>query len=203
MNEIQRSIDSWEGKDIGQCCNQFILEGPLVRAGAKHERHNFLFDGLMISCKASQSSRLPGTEFRLKEKFVLRKFRVVDREDTPELRFAFELVGREEAGVVFCARSAEEKNTWMAALLMLQSRCTLERMLDAELQKEEQEQPLRLPSLDLYRFTVRDSEENIVFEEHMQSKTGIPIIKAGTVDKLIERLTYHMYAGERSPSACY
>ncbi|XP_047668922.1 son of sevenless homolog 2 isoform X2 [Tachysurus fulvidraco] len=194
MSEIQRSIDGWEGRDIGQCCSQFILEGPLVRAGAKHERHNFLFDGLMISCKANQSSRMPGAEFRLKEKFVLRKYRVVDREDSQDLRFAFELVGRDEGGAVFCARSAEEKSAWMSALFMLQCRSTLDRMLDAELQKEEEEQPLRLPSPDVYRFTVRDSEENIVFEEHMQSKTGIPIIKAGTVEKLIERLTYHMYA---------
>ncbi|XP_072533330.1 son of sevenless homolog 2 [Salminus brasiliensis] len=198
MNEIQRSIDGWEGKDIGQCCSQFILEGPLVRAGAKHERHNFLFDGLMISCKANQSSRLPGTgsgaEFRLKEKFVLRKYQIVDRDDSGELRFAFELVGREESSAVFCARSVEEKNAWMAALVTLQYRSTLDRMLDTELQREEQAQPLRLPSPEVYRFTVQDSEENIVFEEHTQSKTGIPIIKAGTVDKLIERLTYHMYA---------
>lgn len=200
MNEIQKSIDGWEGRDIGQCCSQYILEGPLVRAGAKHERHNFLFDGLMISCKANQSSRMPGAEFRLKEKFVLRKYRVVDREDSSELRFTFELVGRDEGGAVFCARSAEEKSAWMSALFMLQCRSTLERMLDAELQKEEEEQPLRLPSPDVYRFTMRDSEQNIVFEENMQSKIGIPIIKAGTVEKLIERLTYHMYAGKLSLS---
>ncbi|XP_028854735.1 son of sevenless homolog 2 isoform X2 [Denticeps clupeoides] len=199
MNEIQKSIDGWEGKDIGQCCSQFIHEGVLLRAGAKHERHNFLFDGLMISCKANQSSRLPGAgsgaEFRLKEKFVLRKARVVDRDDTPELRHAFELVGRDESGgAVFCARSAEEKSLWMAALVTLQYRSTLERMLDTALHDEEQAQPLRLPPPDLYRFAVEDSEENIVFEDRVQSKTGIPIIKAGTVVKLIERLTYHMYA---------
>uniref|UniRef100_A0AAQ5XSI3 Son of sevenless homolog 2 (Drosophila) n=1 Tax=Amphiprion ocellaris TaxID=80972 RepID=A0AAQ5XSI3_AMPOC len=198
MNEIQKSIDGWEGKDIGQCCSEFILEGPLLRAGAKHERHNFLFDGLMISCKANQSSRLPGSgssaEYRLKEKFVLRKIRIVDREDSAELRHAFELIGKDENCAVFCARTAEEKAAWMAALVTLQYRSTLDRMLDTELQQEEQAHPLRLPSPEVYRFAVQDSEENIVFEDKVQSKTGIPIIKAGTVVKLIERLTYHMYA---------
>uniref|UniRef100_A0A673G7I6 Son of sevenless homolog 2-like n=1 Tax=Sinocyclocheilus rhinocerous TaxID=307959 RepID=A0A673G7I6_9TELE len=198
MNDIQRCIDGWEGRDIGQCCSQFIMEGALLRTGAKHERHNFLFDGLMISCKANQSSRLPGAgsgaEFRLKEKFVLRKYRIVDREDSPDFCHAFELVGREESGAVFSVRSAEEKSAWMAALVTLQYRPTLDRMLDTVLHREEQAQPLRLPSPDIYRFAIQDSEENIVFEEGAQSKTGIPIIKAGTVVKLIERLTYHMYA---------
>uniref|UniRef100_A0A3Q1GXI0 Son of sevenless homolog 2 (Drosophila) n=1 Tax=Anabas testudineus TaxID=64144 RepID=A0A3Q1GXI0_ANATE len=203
MNEIQKSIDGWEGKDIGQCCSEFILEGPLLRAGAKHERHNFLFDGLMISCKANQSSRLPGSgsgaEFRLKEKFVLRKIRIVDREDSAELRHAFELTGKDENCAVFCARTAEEKAAWMAALVTLQYRSTLDRMLDTVLQHEEQAHPLRLPSPEVYRFAVQDSEENIVFEDKVQSKTGIPIIKAGTVVKLIERLTYHMYADPNFP----
>lgn len=198
MNEIQKSIDGWEGKDIGQCCSEFILEGALIRAGAKHDRHNFLFDGLMISCKANQSSRLPGSgsgaEYRLKEKFVLRKIRIVDREDTSEQRHAFELVGKDENCAVFCARTAEEKAAWMAALVTLQYRSTLDRMLDTVLQHEEQAHPLRLPSPEVYMFAVQDSEENIVFEDKVQSKTGIPIIKAGTVVKLIERLTYHMYA---------
>uniref|UniRef100_A0A8C6U255 Son of sevenless homolog 2 (Drosophila) n=1 Tax=Neogobius melanostomus TaxID=47308 RepID=A0A8C6U255_9GOBI len=198
MNEIQKSIDGWEGKDIGQCCSEFILEGALIRAGAKHDRHNFLFDGLMISCKANQSSRLPGSgsgaEYRLKEKFVLRKIRIVDREDTSELKHAFELVGKDENSCVFCARTAEEKAAWMAALVTLQYRSTLDRMLDTVLQHEEQAHPLRLPSPEVYMFAVQDSEENIVFEDKVQSKTGIPIIKAGTVVKLIERLTYHMYA---------
>uniref|UniRef100_G3PDD9 Son of sevenless homolog 2 (Drosophila) n=1 Tax=Gasterosteus aculeatus aculeatus TaxID=481459 RepID=G3PDD9_GASAC len=198
MNEIQKSIDGWEGKDIGQCCSEFILEGPLVRAGAKHERHNFLFDGLMISCKANQSSRLPGSgsgaEYRLKEKFVLRKIRIVDREDSGDQRHAFELIGKDENCAVFCARTAEDKAAWMAGLVTLQYRSTLDRMLDTVLQHEEQAHPLRLPSPEVYRFAVQDSEENIVFEDKVQSKTGIPIIKAGTVVKLIERLTYHMYA---------
>lgn len=215
MGDIQKSIDGWEGKDIGQCCSRFLHEGPLTRAGAKHERHNFLFDGLLVSCKAaSQSTRLPGAssgaEYRLKEKFVLRRARVLDRDDTPELRHAFELVtggggtgrgdrddGGGACGAVFCARSAEEKASWMAALVTLQCRSMLERLLDAELRSEEKTQQLCLPPPHLYRFAEADSEENVLLEERAAqgSGSGIPLIKAATLVKLIERLTYHMYAG--------
>ncbi|XP_072843026.2 son of sevenless homolog 2 isoform X2 [Pogona vitticeps] len=198
MNEIQKNIDGWEGKDIGQCCSEFIMEGTLARVGAKHERHVFLFDGLMISCKANHGqSRLPGyssAEYRLKEKIIMRKVHIVDKEDACEYRNAFELVPKDENSFIFAAKSAEEKNHWMAALISLQYRSTLDRMLDAVLLKEENEQPLRLPSPSVYRFAVEDSEENIVFEDNLQSRNGIPIIKGGTVVKLIERLTYHMYA---------
>uniref|UniRef100_A0A8C5TGI0 SOS Ras/Rho guanine nucleotide exchange factor 2 n=1 Tax=Malurus cyaneus samueli TaxID=2593467 RepID=A0A8C5TGI0_9PASS len=198
MNEIQKNIDGWEGKDIGQCCNEFIMEGALTKIGAKHERHIFLFDGLLISCKPNHGqSRLPGyssAEFRLKEKIVMRKTQVLDKEDTAEYRHAFELVSKDENSVIFAAKSAEEKNNWMAALISLQYRSTLDRMLDSVLLQEENEQPLRLPSPSVYRFVVEDSEENIVFEDNLQSRNGIPIIKGGTVVKLIERLTYHMYA---------
>lgn len=199
MNEIQKNIDGWEGKDIGQCCNEFIMEGTLVKVGAKHERHIFLFDGLLISCKANHGqSRLPGysnTEYRLKEKIMMRKVHIVDKDDTCEYRHAFELVSKDENCITFAAKSAEEKNNWMAALISLQYRSTLDRMLDAVLLQEENEQPLRLPSPNVYCFAVEDSEENIVFEDSLQSRNGIPMIKGGTVVKLIERLTYHMYAG--------
>ncbi|XP_014741356.1 PREDICTED: son of sevenless homolog 2 [Sturnus vulgaris] len=198
MNEIQKNIDGWEGKDIGQCCNEFIMEGALTKIGAKHERHIFLFDGLLISCKTNHGqSRLPGyssAEYRLKEKIVMRKTQVLDKEDTAEYRHAFELVSKDDSSVAFAARSAEEKSAWMAALVSLQYRSTLDRMLDSVLLQEENEQPLRLPSPSVYRFVVEDSEDNIVFEDNLQSRNGIPIIKGGTVVKLIERLTYHMYA---------
>lgn len=203
MNEIQKNIDGWEGKDIGQCCNEFIMEGALTRVGAKHERHIFLFDGLMICCKSNHGQpRLPGAsnaEYRLKEKFFMRKVQINDKDDTNEYRHAFEIILKDENGVIFAAKSAEEKNNWMAALISLQYRSTLERMLDGTIMQEEKEEQLRLPSPKLYRFAEPDSEENIIFEENVQPKSGIPIIKAGTVVKLIERLTYHMYAGMRPP----
>uniref|UniRef100_A0A8I5KV97 SOS Ras/Rac guanine nucleotide exchange factor 1 n=1 Tax=Homo sapiens TaxID=9606 RepID=A0A8I5KV97_HUMAN len=198
MNEIQKNIDGWEGKDIGQCCNEFIMEGTLTRVGAKHERHIFLFDGLMICCKSNHGQpRLPGAsnaEYRLKEKFFMRKVQINDKDDTNEYKHAFEIILKDENSVIFSAKSAEEKNNWMAALISLQYRSTLERMLDVTMLQEEKEEQMRLPSADVYRFAEPDSEENIIFEENMQPKAGIPIIKAGTVIKLIERLTYHMYA---------
>ncbi|XP_030001561.1 son of sevenless homolog 1-like isoform X2 [Sphaeramia orbicularis] len=200
MNEIQKNIDGWEGKDIGQCCNEFIMEGTLTRVGAKHERHIFLFDGLMICCKSNHGPpRLPGAsstaEYRLKEKFFMRKVQINDKDDKEgEYRHAFEIILKDGNSVVFAAKSAEEKNGWMAALISLQYRSTLERMLDSALLQEEKEEQMRLPGPELYRFAEPDSEENVVFEENVQSKSGIPIIKAGTVLKLIERLTFHMYA---------
>uniref|UniRef100_UPI0037E7F3D4 son of sevenless homolog 1-like isoform X2 n=1 Tax=Semicossyphus pulcher TaxID=241346 RepID=UPI0037E7F3D4 len=200
MNEIQKNIDGWEGKDIGQCCNEFIMEGTLTRVGAKHERHIFLFDGLMICCKSNHGPpRLPGAgstaEYRLKEKFFMRKVQINDKDDKEgEYRHAFEIILKDGNSVVFAAKSAEEKNGWMAALISLQYHSTLERMLDSAMLQEEKEEQMRLPGAELYRFAEPDSEENVVFEENVQSKSGIPIIKAGTVLKLIERLTFHMYA---------
>ncbi|GLD68701.1 son of sevenless homolog 1 [Lates japonicus] len=200
MNEIQKNIDGWEGKDIGQCCNEFIMEGTLTRVGAKHERHIFLFDGLMICCKSNHGPpRLPGAgstaEYRLKEKFFMRKVQINDKDDKEgEYRHAFEIILKDGNSVVFAAKSAEEKNGWMAALISLQYRSTLERMLDSAMLQEEKEEQMRLPGAEVYRFAEPDSEENVVFEENVQSKSGIPIIKAGTVLKLIERLTFHMYA---------
>uniref|UniRef100_A0A8C2T0D1 SOS Ras/Rac guanine nucleotide exchange factor 1 n=1 Tax=Coturnix japonica TaxID=93934 RepID=A0A8C2T0D1_COTJA len=160
--------------------------------------HIFLFDGLMICCKSNHGQpRLPGAsnaEYRLKEKFFMRKVQINDKDDTNEYRHAFEIILKDENSVIFAAKSAEEKNNWMAALISLQYRSTLERMLDVTMLQEEKEEQMRFPNPELYRFAEPDSEENIVFEENMQPKSGIPIIKAGTVVKLIERLTYHMYA---------
>ncbi|XP_016312444.1 son of sevenless homolog 1-like, partial [Sinocyclocheilus anshuiensis] len=176
MNEIQRNIDGWEGKDIGQCCNEFIMEGTLTRVGAKHERYIFLFDGLMICCKSNHGQpRLPGAsaaEYRLKEKFFMRKVQINDKDDKEgEYRHAFEIILKDGNSVVFAAKSVEEKNGWMAALISLQYRSTLERMLDTAMLQEEKEEQMRLPGAEVYRFAQPDSEENVVFEENVQSKS--------------------------------
>ena len=45
------------------------------------------------------------------------------------------------------------------------------------------------------RFGEDDSEENVLFDEKKGDKL---LIKAGTIYKLVERLTYHEYAGNPS-----
>jgi hypothetical protein len=97
MSELQRSIDGWEGKDIGQFCNEFVMDGPLgklsgtsTRSGRITERHVFLFDGLMVLCKPNnkRSSMTvavtgnPQCEWRLKEKYLIRNIEIIDRDDS-------------------------------------------------------------------------------------------------------------------------
>lgn len=199
MKELQRSIDGWEGKVITQCCNEFVLEGDLFKLGATGkkltERHVFLFDGLIVLCKSNnRRSSVTGQigEYRFKEKFLMRMVAILDREDTEEVKHSFEIRPRDQPSVVLLAKSAEEKNTWMAALVMLNTRSMLERILDSILLDEEKQHPLKLPDSLVYQFAIEDSESNIIIEE--KENSGTPLIKGATLPKLVERLTYHMYA---------
>ncbi|ESN98069.1 hypothetical protein HELRODRAFT_84957, partial [Helobdella robusta] len=210
MDEIQLSIDGWVGRNLYQICNGYITEGYLQKVSGKRvsDRYVFLLDGLVILTKriASQVRRsvtaaFSGSyEYKLKEKFMIRKIDVIDRDDTDELKNAFEIVSsqhKQQSTVVLIAKSLDEKINWLSVFFSLIYRSTLERWLDTKLKEEEKKQPLKMPTPDVYRlFAEEDSEDNILFEDNGYdngNSNDIPIIKGGTILKLVERLTYHSY----------
>ncbi|KAL3985331.1 RasGEF domain family protein [Acanthocheilonema viteae] len=213
IQEIQRSIELWEGKEIGYKCAEVIKEGDLLllRSGPLSPadtlkknrgitvRHTFLFDHLLVLCKTLRSSRPEKPLYKFKDKVLIRKTDIFDLKDTEELQNAFKIVSRSithdrgdnTSWILFC-RTPEEKTSWMCDLVKIQAKSSLDRMLDASLKEEEKRVPLILPTSDQYRFADQDCDENIVFEDYTSS-SGIPVVKHGTVLKLVERLTYHLY----------
>ena len=180
----------------------FVAEGKLKVYDNKKrfaDRYVFLCDGMIIVCKqiankrGSVSSSASSGEYRLREKHLIRKVDVLDREDSGADAHTFELAPRDQPKIVFKAESEEEKNSWMAALVMLNTKFTLERLLDVILTNEERKYPLRFPPSDKYKFAEENHPSNIVFEER-EKPNGVPLIKGATLVKLVERLTYHIYA---------
>ncbi|KAL1228787.1 Son of sevenless [Trichinella spiralis] len=221
LQELQRNVDGWDLKSVGCSCVEFILEGKLRKCGlfgqklgntllsaaADASRKNFkitdryvfLFDSMIVLCKSTlprrnaSSSSAAAPELRLKELFLMRKVEAIDHDDNDELKYAFEIRQRDsQSSIVLLAADPDEKCTWLAALLMLQTRSMLERMLDSHLEAEHKRIPLLVPSPEEYRFSEPDSEDNIVLEDYTSS-SGIPVVRGATLLKLVERLTYHMY----------
>lgn len=211
LGQLQQSIVGWEGKDIVANSSEIVYEGKLKVGTDKKklkERYVVLCDGLLIVCSQSQTVRRPsqsamggptivghgaGGELKYREKFLIRLINIADREDEEGIRWSFELCQRDQQRVILKADNGDEKQAWMAALVMLNTKSMLERTLDVILYDEEKKHPLRFPSPSVYKFAEQDSSNNIMFEEREKS-SGVPLIKGATLVKLVERLTYHVYA---------
>ncbi|XP_037957376.1 protein son of sevenless [Teleopsis dalmanni] len=198
--ELQNTVEHWDDKDVGQNCNEFVREDSLGKLGSGKriaERKVYLFDGLMVLCKPNTKRQAPSTgaqtyDYRLKEKFFMRRVEINDRADTEELKNSFEIAPRVQPSIILTAKNPQHKNDWMADLIMVNTKSMLDRILDSILLDIEKKHPLRMPSADIYKFAIPDSPDNIVLEE--RESTGVPLIKGATLCKLIERLTYHIYA---------
>jgi son of sevenless-like protein len=145
------------------------------------DRHVILCDSMILvlkhlTGKRSSVSSYQGHEFRLREKHLIRKVDVLDRDDSSGESHTFELAPRDQPKIVFKAESEEEKNSWMAALVMLNTKFMLERLLDGILLKEDKKHPLRLPPVSEYRFAEPNSDKNILFEQKGNS-SGVPMVK--------------------------
>ncbi|XP_039251718.2 son of sevenless homolog 1-like [Styela clava] len=216
MSDIEKSIDGWLGRTISQSCNEFLHEGPLLRVGNKRssDRHVFLFDFLMVSCKSNQA-RLPTVaaayEYRLKERISVRKATVRDIIDEGGVeKNQFEILdGEKKESHIFQTKTKVDKRAWMSHLIRLKYRSTFDRMLDQIIREEAANQVLRLPTPDKYRFAEPDSNQNLILEENdttsidgqnnainNNNNTQYDVIKGGTVLKLVERLTYHQYSDQ-------
>ncbi|XP_046847821.1 son of sevenless homolog 2-like isoform X2 [Xenia sp. Carnegie-2017] len=198
LRELQKNIEGWEGKDITQLCTEIIKDGTLTKiskGSRTSERRVFLLDNLMIFCKQNtrHSSSGPFPEYRFKEKIFVRKSDVKELEDTTDLKHMVDIVDRDGPTITIKFKTFQEKDEWMSSIMSVYLKSTLDRILDKILRDREQATPLRLPSVEDYCFSVEDTEDNIVFEEK-QNSGGVPIIKGGTLVKLIERLTYHKYS---------
>ncbi|KAG8039756.1 hypothetical protein G9C98_000485 [Cotesia typhae] len=184
-SELQKTVDGWDQRDIGQCCNEFIREDMLRKVASNGrrltERRALLFDGLLVLCKPSGGKRVSVTVAA-----------VGVGGGHPNHQGELRLKERDHPNVILVAKSVEDKNSWMADLVMLNTKSMLERTLDSILLDEERKHPLRLPPPHLYIFAEQDCSDNIVLEA--RENGGVPLIKGATLNKLVERLTYHIYA---------
>jgi len=209
LGQLQQSITGWEGKDIVANSSEIVYEGKLKVGTDKKrlkDRYVILCDGLLIVCsqtgtrRPSTSTSGPtnvghgaGGELRYRDKYLIRLINIGDREDEEGIKWSFELCQRDQQRVILKAENGEDKQAWMAYLVMLNTKSMLERTLDVILSDEEKKHPLRFPDYSVYKFAEQDSANNIVFEEREKS-SGVPLIKGATLVKLVERLTYHVYA---------
>jgi son of sevenless-like protein len=64
------------------------------------ERYVYLCDGMIIICKMNKKGGVGltagGSDLKLRDKHLIRRVDVVDREDTDDLKFTFELVPRDQ-----------------------------------------------------------------------------------------------------------
>uniref|UniRef100_A0A336MMF4 CSON003850 protein n=1 Tax=Culicoides sonorensis TaxID=179676 RepID=A0A336MMF4_CULSO len=159
--EMENTVEHWD-KDVGQNCNEFIREDTLAKLSSDYgftERKVFLFNGLLVLCKANTLNK--NYTWRLMEKIKIRYAEIIDRPDTDELKHAFEISSLDSESVVLVAKNEKHKCDWMADLIMLNIMPMLEILLDMEVPLEiEESHALSHPELHNYAKTYRKLFQN-------------------------------------------
>ncbi|CAI5453144.1 unnamed protein product [Caenorhabditis angaria] len=210
LHDIQSSIEGFTGSPIGKTCNEVEKEGfvgmvrPSLMYAAnetvtknkkwKTERFIYLFDQLILFCKKNKNG------LKFKDRVAVHSMDVFDIPDSDGIPYSFRIVSRDKTCLpksfqIVC-KSIDEKKQWMEVLVRVTTKSVLDRILDNFEKDEAKRIPLIIPGPEQYRFSEPDTEENISFEDYTSS-SGIPVIKNGTVLKLIERLTYHSYTDSK------
>ena len=118
MNLIIESLLTLEYKNNTHTCPYYYFsEDTLSKLGSGKritERKVYLFDGLIVLCKSIAKKQTVSTgasnyDFRLKEKFFMRRVEIIDRTDTEDLKYAFEISPRVEPAVILIGNSNHYK----------------------------------------------------------------------------------------------
>ena len=109
------------------------------------------------------------------------------------MKNAFELQIRDHPSVTLAAKTMEEKNNWMAALVSLLTRSMLERMLDGCLVEEEKQQPLRIPSPEDYRLIMGNFNLEVKYAHAVKDSKTMKfamVFTPGLLVKILKKISF-------------
>eukprot|EP00045_Choanoeca_perplexa_P007005 m.61483 g.61483 ORF g.61483 m.61483 type:complete len:1121 (-) comp13883_c0_seq1:104-3466(-) len=183
---IASLIDGWDLDTRGPSC-KLLHKGHLCYMDhRKRSRQVYLFDTFVLTCKENSQGKT--VLYRFKELFRLAHTSVEDATGTNRIQLQTE----DGATVVFEADTAEDKELWVKAFTHKANTKFLEEKRQASSLDFNKRMSSLLPSPEVYPFVAPDTDTCIVFEDQPSSRT--PVVKAATLIKLVERLTYPQYA---------
>ncbi|XP_065324988.1 son of sevenless homolog 2-like [Gordionus sp. m RMFG-2023] len=132
-------------------------------------------------------------DFKISEGFAIKNCSVYPVEDDP---CTFRIVPNNNDNFItsFCSEKSSETYDWLSFLIKISTQNSLNKQISSMIEADESTQPysILVHLKDKYRYCQQDTPQNIVFDCKYDKE--IPLVKAGTLDKLIERLTFPKYS---------
>lgn len=215
QTKVRAAIGDNDGTVITGMCGKLVRDTTLrvwnEKVKRPTERRLFLFENMLACCKVVSGRGGKQQECKVKEMFRTRRYTVEPLPDVPAAGHALRVgtAGSDGGGsggggssssssstgvkVVLMLDSAEQRDAWAALLKSNEVNRFLTDVVDAKQKQEAKELPSLLPDARLYVFATPDEASNIIFDE-AKVKLGLPVVKGGTLHKLVERLTFPQYA---------